>query len=232
MMLGPVPLTGAFEEASARGDHQRRTSAARASSARGEGVDTEVQVEAVALGFRFALGGLFVLAGAAKLASLETFENSVRDYRILPGRLVRPVSRVLPPTEVSAGALMGLGVAVVAVGVLMTVLLAIFAMAVAINLVRGRSIDCGCLGGLGSKQITWGMVARNLLLAAAAAIVAAVSPGDLAVPVLGSVAGRPTLAVPDALAVLLTTATVLLAIPLLVEGLRVRKRMSSGDGVR
>ena len=51
----------------------------------------------------------FVLAGAAKLADLDAFEKAVRDYRILPGWLVRPMARLLPATEVAAGVLMAPG---------------------------------------------------------------------------------------------------------------------------
>lgn len=185
-------------------------------------------MEAVALGGRFALGWFFVLAGVTKLADLAAFEKAVRDYRILPGRLVRPVARVLPPTEVAAGALMGAGVAIRVVGVGLTLLLVVFAVVVAINLVRGRRIDCGCFGGLGSKPITWATVARNVVLAAVAATVAAVSPGELALRVFGPPTAGAMLSEPDALAVLLTTTAALLAVPLLVEGLRVRSRLSSG----
>jgi len=184
-------------------------------------------VEAVALSGRFALAWFFVLAGVTKLGDLAAFENAVRDYRILPGWLVRPIGRLLPATEVVAGALMGAGVAVSVVGIGLSLLLVAFAMAVAINLVRGRSIDCGCFGGLGSKPITWGTVARNVLLVAVAATVAVVSPAELALRVFGSPSGAASLSESDATAVLLATTSGLLAVPLLVEGLRVRRKLSS-----
>ena len=103
-------------------------------------------MEFVALSIRFALGGLFLVAGAAKLTSLDSFEAAVRDYKILPARLVRPVSRVVPLAEFAAGALMALGIAIPAVAVVMAGLMIIFATAIAINLLRGRTIDCGWSG--------------------------------------------------------------------------------------
>jgi uncharacterized membrane protein YphA (DoxX/SURF4 family) len=184
-------------------------------------------VEAVALGGRFVLGWLFLLAGATKLADLNTFEDAVRDYRILPARLVRPVARALPPTEIVAGVLMGAGVAVTVVGVGLTLLLVVFATAVMINLVRGRSIDCGCFGTGGSERISWGTVARDVLLAAVAAAVVAVSPGELALPVFGPPAMAAALSESDALAVLVATTGLLVAVPLMVDGLRIRRRLSS-----
>jgi Methylamine utilisation protein MauE len=185
-------------------------------------------VEAVALSGRFALAWFFVLAGGAKFADLDAFENAVRDYQLLPGRLVRPLARALPAAEVAAGVLMGAGVGITAVGVLMTVLLVAFALAVAANLLRGRYIDCGCFGGLGSKRISWGAVARNVLLAAIAAAVADAAPAELALPVFRQrITAATTLPPSDALAVLLATIGMLVAVPLVIEGLRVRRRLNS-----
>jgi len=50
-----------------------------------------------------------------------------------------------------------------AAGIGTAALMAGYAAAIAANLVRGRSwIDCGCGGG---DQLTWGLVARNAVLA-------------------------------------------------------------------
>jgi uncharacterized membrane protein YphA (DoxX/SURF4 family) len=185
-------------------------------------------VEAVALGGRFALGWFFVLAGVTKLADLGAFENAVRNYQILPPRLVRPVARLLPATEIAAGALMGAGVAVEQVGILLALLLLTFAIAISVNLVRGRRIDCGCFIGLGSKRISWSAVARNVLLASVAVTVAAVSPRALALPVFGSSPPETTLSQSDAIAVLLTTMGALIIVPLLLEWLRVRRKLPFG----
>ena len=42
----------------------------------------------------------------------------------------------------------------------------VFATAVAVNLARGRRIDCGCAGISAPREITWGLVARDIVLAA------------------------------------------------------------------
>jgi uncharacterized membrane protein YphA (DoxX/SURF4 family) len=185
-------------------------------------------VEAVALAGRFALAWLFLLAGVTKLADIAAFEKAVGGYRLLPDRLVRPVARLLPPTEVAAGALMGAGVTISVVGIGLTLLLIGFAAAVTINLLRGRSIDCGCFGPPGSERISWGLVARDVLLAALAAAVAVTAPEELSIPVFGPPAAAPVLSASDALAVLLTTTGVLVAVPLVVNGLRIHRRLSSG----
>jgi hypothetical protein len=51
----------------------------------------------------------------------------------------------------------------------------VFACAAATNLLRGRIVDCGCFGPVGERRITWWTVARNLVLAGAAAVVASVA---------------------------------------------------------
>ena len=59
----------------------------------------------------------------------------------------------------------------------MAILLLAFAWAMAVNLRRGRAaIDCGCALGLLKERISWPLVARNLLLAAAAAVIAVSTP--------------------------------------------------------
>lgn len=41
-----------------------------------------------------------------------------------------------------------------------------------VNLVRGRSIDCGCLGVSAKTPVSWMLVTRNFVLIAGAAAVA------------------------------------------------------------
>ena len=68
----------------------------------------------------------------------------------------------------------------------MAILLLLFAAAMAVNLRRGRAdIDCGCALGLLKERISWPLVARNLVLAAAAAVIA-VARADGAVTLAGS----------------------------------------------
>jgi uncharacterized membrane protein YphA (DoxX/SURF4 family) len=122
----------------------------------------------MALVSRFALATVFVLAGLAKLPRRSEFEAAVRGYGLLPSRLVRPVARLLPPLELAGGLLLGLGIATTIAASALAAALTLFAMAVAVNLARGRTIDCGCFGWIAERRITWLTVARNLLLVAGA----------------------------------------------------------------
>jgi hypothetical protein len=118
------------------------------------------------------VGSLALVMFAAawhKFSAPEEFVGALAAYRLIPDALVWPVARLLPVIE----AALGIGILVpvtrqaALVGVAALVLL--YAVAMAINLVRGRrSIDCGCGGA--AHPLSWGLVARNLVLAAAAMI--------------------------------------------------------------
>lgn len=120
---------------------------------------------AVALFLRLLLAGIFALAAFSKLRQREVFEGIVADYRILPAALVAPFARVLPFVELAAAALVLVPATVAAGAVLAALLLAAFAAAMAVNILRGRTdIDCGCFLGALPRRIGWPLVVRNLLL--------------------------------------------------------------------
>ena len=73
----------------------------------------------------------------------------------------------------------GLGIPIVAAT--FAVLLGLFAVAISINLVRGRDIDCGCFSTVTPSKITYWHVVRNLALASGAVIVAMEWPRDIAI---------------------------------------------------
>ncbi len=125
---------------------------------------------------------ILLAAGAAKLGSGREFAAVVRNYRLLPNALVKWVAYAVPVAEivVAVGLLTGYGLGTAATGA--ALLFALFAGAIAVNLLRGRRhITCGCFGGGKGDVLTWGLVLRNLTLTCAAAVVwltAAVAPGS------------------------------------------------------
>lgn len=138
-------------------------------------------LEAAALGFRFVLAFVFLNAGVSKLLAPGQFARAVRNYRLLPERLNESVATWLPRLELALALalLFGIGAAIVA-GVAGALVVA-FAGAVSVNLARGRRIDCGCATAPSPRTIGWGLVARNLALAAMAGAVVIADPGLLAV---------------------------------------------------
>jgi uncharacterized membrane protein YphA (DoxX/SURF4 family) len=125
--------------------------------------------------FRFLLATTFVLAGFVKIGKHDEFETAVRRFGLIPGRFSDTVARWLPVFEVSFGLLPGLGILTpVAAGFLALALL-VFTTAVAINLLKGRKLECGCFGQF-AKPITWFTVLRNVALLTMAAIVIVARP--------------------------------------------------------
>jgi hypothetical protein len=104
---------------------------------------------------------------------------------------VRPASYSLPPIEIVTAAL--LLAAAPQADWLAAGLLSLFAVAMAINLARGRAqIDCGCFNSALRQHLRWSLVARNvcmvLLLAAVAGSPAAPIDSSLLLGSLGGVA--------------------------------------------
>ena len=119
---------------------------------------------------RAAVAVLLVGAAWPKLRDRAEFAATVENYRILPASLVPAIALVLPLIE------LGLGLAVLAFRPALlgaAALLALYAGVVSVNLARGRDhIDCGChFMGQSGGAIDRVMVARNLIIAAAAVIV-------------------------------------------------------------
>ena len=121
---------------------------------------------AAAAGFALLLG----VAAWRKVRDIGAFEAILADYRLLPELLMRPAAIATPAVE---GALAAAWVvapwqpdgALVA-GVGTAALMLGYGLAMTTNLARGRSwIDCGCGGG---EELSWVLVARNVVLAALA----------------------------------------------------------------
>ena len=110
------------------------------------------------------LGGLFVVAGVAKLARFAGFRESLSGYRLARPRGV--VAVAVPVLEIAVGA--GLLAGVEAAGWAAAALLAAFTAALVVELASGSAPpSCGCLPGVASRPgpLT---VLRNAALAAAA----------------------------------------------------------------
>ena len=161
------------------------------------------------LGIRFVLGLVLVTASFPKLADQDDFRRALRNYQLLPFSLVRPVARWLPRLELLVGGLLVGGLATRVVASISAIAFFAFSSAVAINLARGRKIECGCFGGSAPRRITWRLVCQDLTLAAGAVALVADPPPHWA--------GR------ESLAVLLVATFVVLLEGLITEWLRLAR---------
>ena len=119
------------------------------------------------------LGLMFLLAGYHKLSDRAQFRITLLEYQVIPESLVSPASRIIPIVEILLGGAWLFGwyqaglTAAASAG-----LLGIYALAISINLYRGRVyFDCGC--GFGGKSeneqyLSGGLVIRNVVLITAA----------------------------------------------------------------
>ncbi len=115
----------------------------------------------IALGFRFYLGGLFVLASLHKIQFPAAFADAVVAYQVVPFFLVPAMAVVLPWLELLSGLCLVLGVRAKAAAWTVAALLALFVLAVVSVLLRDLPVSCGCFAATG-EPATWWTVARDL----------------------------------------------------------------------
>jgi len=111
---------------------------------------------------------LFGAAALHKLRALQQFAEVLAAYDVLAGWLSRPMSRIVPGLELLLAIGLLIPVARERASLAGSLLLAIYAAAIAVNLWRGRrELDCGCMGFGRSRSISPGLVWRNAVLALA-----------------------------------------------------------------
>ena len=122
------------------------------------------------LAARLVLAGVLAVAGAAKLADLRGSRQAIVDFG-LPSALAPALGVALPLAELLLAALL-VPVATAwwgAAGAL--ALMTVFVGGIGYNLARGRRPECHCFGQLHSEPAGWPTLARNVALAALAALV-------------------------------------------------------------
>lgn len=116
-----------------------------------------------------ALALLFGWSAVHKLRDIEAFRVALEGYDLLPAPWAVPAGALLIATEVGVAAGLLLPRVAPLAAVAGAGLLVVYALAIAVNLRRGRrDIDCGCGGPAGRQTISAAMVVRNGLLALAA----------------------------------------------------------------
>ena len=134
-----------------------------------------------------------ILGGAAwhKLLDRIAFRETLRNYRILPDAAVGPAAAIVPPAELAACVLLALPGTHELGALVAAMLLAGYAIAIGLNLARGRTdIECGCSWGGGAQPISAWLIGRNAILIA----VASVAATDWSARTLGIIDGLVVLA--------------------------------------
>ena len=90
------------------------------------------------------LGGVFIFAGLSKITDVKSFDDSIRNYKLLPGILVTLTSFILPVLEIIFGSLLVLNIRTRLSAIVLSSFLIIFIIALFSAFVRGININCGC----------------------------------------------------------------------------------------
>jgi hypothetical protein len=131
-----------------------------------------VILEAIGL----SMGALFAISAVLKICGLRQFVGILSAYRLISPSLLFPVAGAIVLAELAGGlfSIIGIGIeksfGLSAIGILLVV----YALAIAINIMRGRyHLDCGCLGSASVRpRIGWPLVWRNAGLAVVALLAA------------------------------------------------------------
>jgi uncharacterized membrane protein YphA (DoxX/SURF4 family) len=124
------------------------------------------------LAISLVLAGVFIYAGSDKIRDPLQFADSVAAFAMLPNALVTPFALGLPVFEVLCG-LMVLAPLTRRIGALaLTLIIAMFIVALVSALARGLTLDCGCFGaGAPSRPRMWFEAALDVALLGGALLV-------------------------------------------------------------
>ena len=124
----------------------------------------------ISLTIRGAFALLFALSGVEKFRDRLTFQFQLEQYQLAPPKFVPQIATGIIFLELSTAIMLLTQVPIYGV-VSGSLLLAIYAAGILINLLRGRTwMDCGCLGSSGEGLSYW-LVTRNLVMLGALLLV-------------------------------------------------------------
>ncbi|MCR4410471.1 MAG: MauE/DoxX family redox-associated membrane protein [Candidatus Saccharicenans sp.] len=104
---------------------------------------------------RLIVGGVFIWAAVTKIADPLAFAQDVRNYRLVGQTLSFLTAIVLPWVELIAGVCLIIGVFPRSSALLVSGLLVFFIVLVAVTMLRGIDVDCGCFGTFSRKADLW-----------------------------------------------------------------------------
>lgn len=95
---------------------------------------------------RLLVGGVWLVAGWAKVTDPAASVRTVRAYQLLPELVVPAVGHGLPVLEMCIGLLLVVGLAQRLAAALSALLLVAFIVGISAAWARGLQIECGCFG--------------------------------------------------------------------------------------
>ncbi|GAA6150663.1 MauE/DoxX family redox-associated membrane protein [Pseudoteredinibacter isoporae] len=107
---------------------------------------------------------LFLTAGLAKWRHAAYTAESITAYQLTPENWSASLAKCLAAVEIVLALALLIPMTRSAAVLVAAVLLLMYAFAMGINLLRGRKrLDCGCNGPDARQDISWWLIARNLV---------------------------------------------------------------------
>lgn len=128
---------------------------------------------AISTALSLPLAALLAAAAAHKAIAPAEFSSVLRDYRVIPDSLAPLLAPavILVEAMLAGGLLAPISRSFAGFGA--AVLFAIYAAAIAVNLIRGRTgIDCGCSFGRATGRLSSALLFRNAALILSALVAA------------------------------------------------------------
>jgi uncharacterized membrane protein YphA (DoxX/SURF4 family) len=116
----------------------------------------------LALILRLYIGGIFIYASMYKINYAGEFAETIASYQLVPFWAVNFLAVVMPWMELFTGLLMVVGVRAKSAAVLIAAMLAVFIIAIAINLLRETPIGCGCFRSI-EEPLSWKTLVRDVV---------------------------------------------------------------------
>lgn len=110
---------------------------------------------------RIYLGGFFVFAAVPKIMEPLAFATAISHYELLPSWTINGYALIVAWLELLVGIALVLGFRVRTSSAITGLLLVMFTCAVAVAVVKGLQIDCGCFGAQGGDEVSWLKVLKN-----------------------------------------------------------------------
>ncbi len=108
---------------------------------------------------------IFIASFIDKITNWKIFKVKVEEYRIIPNRLIKPLSTIFMATDAYIGFMFLLKEIGLLNILLLVFILIVYTTAILINLFRGNIyISCGCGGVLESDKLSTLLVYRNIVL--------------------------------------------------------------------
>jgi len=109
-------------------------------------------------------GLTFLVASVDKLGEPALFAEAIENYHILPRLFVPLAAVVVPWLEFLTGLSLCFGWRWRSAALVYTGLLAVYSMGLAVNLLRGVEMSCGCFSLANTAPATWLTVFRDVVL--------------------------------------------------------------------